>query len=139
MENVERLAELSNCVDAVHRHPMNSYQHFVNAFVYVKNSYGRQDAVRKAQEFWKVESDEKKDCILKETFRKLEMTKKRKITWLFKTAFSAYAFGKGAGGREKAYVSYACENAEKYGRSLTLNEQGAVVPLKSKNSTSVHS
>ena len=57
MENVERLAELSNCVDAVHRHPMNSYQHFVNAFVYVKNSYGRQDAIRKAQEFWKVESD----------------------------------------------------------------------------------
>ena len=37
-----------------------------------------------------------------------------------KTAFLAYAFGKGAGGggREKAYVSYACENAEKYGRSL---------------------
>ena len=77
MEDVEKLTELSNCADTVHRHPVNAYQHFVNAFTYVKNSYGRQDAVRKAQKLWKAESDKKKDFILKEAFRKLEMTKKK--------------------------------------------------------------
>ena len=79
MDNVEKLSELSNCADSVHTHPVNAYQHFVNAFVYINNSYGRQDAVRKAQEVWKVGSDEK-DYILKEAFRKIEMTTKRKIT-----------------------------------------------------------
>ena len=54
MDNVEKLSELSNCADSVHTHPVNAYQHFVNAFVYINNSYGRQDAVRKAQEVWKV-------------------------------------------------------------------------------------
>ena len=80
MDNVEKLSELSNCADSVHTHPVNAYQHFVNAFVYINNSYGRQDAVRKAQEVWKIGSDEKKDYILKEDFRKIEMTTKRKIT-----------------------------------------------------------
>ena len=76
-DNVEKLSELSNCADSVHTHPVNAYQHFVNAFVYINNSYGRQDAARKAQEVWKVGSDEKKDYILKEAFRKIEMTTKR--------------------------------------------------------------
>ena len=66
MDNVEKLSELSNCADSVHTHPVNAYQHFVNAFVYINNSYGRQDAVRKAQEVWKVGSDEKKDQHLKD-------------------------------------------------------------------------
>ena len=43
------------------------------SFSYVKNSYGRQDkdmlSGRSMQEFWKAESDEKKDSILKEAFR----------------------------------------------------------------------
>ena len=51
MENIGKLAELSNCAGSVHTHPVNAYQHFVNAFVYLNNSYGRQDTVRKAQEF----------------------------------------------------------------------------------------
>jgi hypothetical protein len=71
MENTQRLAELSNCADSVHSHIVYGYQHFVNAFVYANNCHGRQDAVRKAQEFWKVQSDEKKDSIVKEAFRKL--------------------------------------------------------------------
>ena len=29
----------------------DAYQHFVNAFIYLNTSYGREDAVRKAQEF----------------------------------------------------------------------------------------
>ena len=46
--------------------PISIFQRF-SSFVYLDNSYGKQDAVRKAQEFWKVESDEK-DFILKEAF-----------------------------------------------------------------------
>ena len=34
--------------------------------------------------------------------------------------FSRTLLGKGGGGREKAYVLYARENAEKYGRALTM-------------------
>ena len=40
--------------------------------------------MRKAQEVWKVGSDEKKDYILIEAFRKIEMTTKRKITSYFR-------------------------------------------------------
>ena len=160
MDNVEKLSELSNCADSVHTHPVNVYQHFVNAFVYINNSYGRQDAVRKAQEVWKVGSDEKKDYILKEAFRKIEMTTKRKITSYkldicallliintknflcikygpieaciiinIKSAFFAYAFREGRGGREKAYVLYARDNADKYGRPLTHNKNESETKL----------
>ena len=139
MDNVEKLSELSNCADSVHTHPVNAYQHFVNAFVYINNSYGRQDAVRKAQEVWKVGSDEKKDYILKEAFTLLILdicallliinTKnflcikygpiEACIIINIKSAFFAYAFREGRGGREKAYVLYARDNANKYGRPLT--------------------
>ena len=72
------LAELSNCANSVQTHPVNAFQHFVNTFVYLNNSYSRQDAVRKTQAFKNVKIDEK-NSILKEAFWKLEMTTKRKI------------------------------------------------------------
>ena len=85
MENVGKLPELSNCAGSVHTHTVHAHhQHFVNSFVYLNTSYGRQYAVRKEHEFWKVESDEKKDSILREAFWKLEMMTKRKITSYFR-------------------------------------------------------
>ena len=48
--------EFSHRADAVHRDPVNVYQHFVNAFVFTNKS-GQQDAVKKAQAFCKSECD----------------------------------------------------------------------------------
>ena len=80
----------------------------------------------------KVESDEKKDSNLKEAFRKLEMTTKRKIIKYCikyglieacintKSAFLRSLLGEG---EEKAYILYARENAKKYGRPLKYNDR----------------
>lgn len=64
MDN-ERLTELCQCVEAVHKVPVNTYQHFIKAFVYIYETLGLQNAVKKAQAFWKSESKRKKAGIMK--------------------------------------------------------------------------
>ena len=76
MKNVGNLAELSNCASSVHTHPVNAYQRFVNAFVYLKYQLQQARCCQEGTRVWKVESDEK-DSILREAFRKLGMTTKR--------------------------------------------------------------
>ena len=46
---------------------------------------------------------------------------KRNINGIFGSTFIMYALGRGGGGQEKAYVLYACENVDNYGRPLRFS------------------
>ena len=47
------LSQLATNPNSVHKAPVNHYQHFVNASVYLSCGIKRADAVRRAQEDWK--------------------------------------------------------------------------------------
>ena len=81
------LFQLANNPNSVHKAPVNRYQHFVNASVYLNCGTKRADAVRRAQEDWKrcaSASEEEYFATIKQTEAKLKSQKTKPIESYFK-------------------------------------------------------
>ena len=72
--------------NSVHKAPVNRYQHFVNASVYLSCGIKRADAVRRAQEDWKCRastSEEEYFATVKQAEAKLKSQKTKPIESYF--------------------------------------------------------
>ena len=80
------LSQLAINPNSVHKAPVNRYQHFVNASVYLSCGIKRADAVRRAQEDWKRRastSEEYFSTIIKQAEAKMKSQKTKPIRSYF--------------------------------------------------------
>ena len=87
MATEEFLSQLASSVNAVHRAPVNRYQHFINASVYLNSGMKRADAVRNAQVDWKQRaslSDEEYCATMEQAKVKLNKLKTKPIESFFR-------------------------------------------------------
>ena len=82
------LSELGRNPNSVHRDPVNRYQHFINAKVYLNCSkLKRADVVKRAQDDWKrlaLKSEEEHKATMKLAEEMMRKTKTRPIESFFK-------------------------------------------------------
>ena len=80
------LSKLAINPNSVHKAPVNRYQHFVNASVYLSCRIKRADAVRRAQEDWKRRasiSEEEYYATIKQAEAKMKSQKTKPIESYF--------------------------------------------------------
>jgi len=88
MATEEFLSQLAKNPDSVHKAPVNRYQHFINAKVYLKcKLLKRADAVKQAQDDWRErtsKSEEEYEATMKLAQEKMKKSKTRPIQSFFK-------------------------------------------------------
>ena len=88
------LSKLAVNPNSVHRAPLNKYQHFVNASVYLSCGIKQADAVRRAQEDWKRHastSEEYYDTVIEQAEAKMKSQKTKPIESYFTAQVSILA------------------------------------------------